>query len=169
MDAAQVIGLIVGVVVVLAIAAVAVLLSRKRRVAADRTKAAEMREKAEADEFSAREREAKAARAEADAQQAEVEAERLRREARGRQEEADSVRAGAQEQLRKADEVDPDFVAGERDDAVAQQTQERESAAGSGEEPRRQTDAGRGHAAGVPSDPGNLSGPRTEEDRPRNL
>ena len=118
MDSGQLIGIIVGIVVVLAIVAVAVMISRKRKVAADRNRAAEMREQAKADEFAAREREAKAARAEADAQEAELEAERLRQEARGRQEEAESVRSGAQEQLRKADEVDPDVVTSEREGAA---------------------------------------------------
>jgi FtsZ-interacting cell division protein ZipA len=116
-DSGQLVGIIVGIVVVLAIVAVAIFLSRKRRVAAKRDKAAEIREKAKADEFTAREREAKAARAEADAKQAEVDAERLRKEALGRQQEAESARAGSQEQLRKADELDPDVVTAERGDA----------------------------------------------------
>ena len=100
-DSGQLIGIIIGIVVVLAIVAVAVMVSRKRKVAADRNRAAEMREQAKADELAAREREAKAARAEADAQQAEVEAERLRQEARSRQEEAEKVRSGAQSNCAK--------------------------------------------------------------------
>ena len=51
MDSGQLIGIIVGIVVVLAIVAVAVMVSRKRKVAADRNRAAEMREQAKADEF----------------------------------------------------------------------------------------------------------------------
>ncbi|MCU1548383.1 MAG: hypothetical protein JWO29_1334 [Arthrobacter sp.] len=116
-DSGQLIGIIVGIVVVLAIVAVAIFLSRKRKVAADRNRAAEIREKAKADELTAREREAKAARAEADAQEAEVNAERLRQEARGRQQEAETVRSGAQEQLRKADELDPDVATSKGGDA----------------------------------------------------
>jgi FtsZ-interacting cell division protein ZipA len=118
-DAGQLIGIIVGIVVVLAIIAVAIVFSRKRKVDADRNRAAEIREKAKADEITAREREAKAARAEAEAQEAEVNAERLRQEARGRQQEAGTVRSGAQEQLRKADEMDPDVVTSRRGDASA--------------------------------------------------
>lgn len=114
-DSGQLIGLIIGVVVVLAIVVVATMLSRKRKAEANRNKAVEMRERAKTEEIGAREREAQAARAEADAKQAEVEAERLREEAQGRQKEAEQVRAGAQEQLRKADELDPDVVAGGRD------------------------------------------------------
>lgn len=116
MDSGQLVGIIVGVVVVLAIVAGAMYFSRKRKTDADRNRAAEMREKAEADQLAAREHEAKAARAEADAKAAEVEAERLRMQARGTQQEAETVRAGAEEQLRRADEVDPDVVVTEGGD-----------------------------------------------------
>jgi FtsZ-interacting cell division protein ZipA len=116
-DSGQLIAIIVGIVVVLAIVAVVIILSRKRKVQANRNKAAEIREQAQADELTAKEREAKAARAEADAKQAEVDAERLRREALDRQQEAEKARAGTQEQLRKADELDPDVVTAERGNA----------------------------------------------------
>ena len=53
MDSGQLVGIIVGIVVVLAIVAVAIFLSRKRKVEANRNKAAEIREKAKADEFTA--------------------------------------------------------------------------------------------------------------------
>ena len=53
MDSGQLVGIIVGIVVVLAIIAVAIYLSRKRKTAADRNRAAEMREKAEADQLAA--------------------------------------------------------------------------------------------------------------------
>ncbi|GAP56345.1 hypothetical protein AHiyo6_29100 [Arthrobacter sp. Hiyo6] len=110
MNSGQIVGIIIGVVVVLAIIAAVVYLNRKRKVAADRNRAFEMREEAKAAELGAREHEAKAARAEADAKQAEVEAERLRREARDKQQEAANVRTSSQEQLRKADELDPDVI-----------------------------------------------------------
>ncbi|XTR51499.1 hypothetical protein ACOM2C_15280 [Pseudarthrobacter sp. So.54] len=122
MDSGQLIGLIVGIVVVLAIVIVAIMLGRKRKAAANRTKAVEMREQARTEEIGAREREAKAARAEADAKQAEVEAERLREEARGRQQEAEQVRSGVQDQLRKADELDPDVATGKRGHEQGQAT-----------------------------------------------
>lgn len=126
MDSGQLVGIIVGVVVVLAIVAVAIYFSRKRKTAADRNRAAEMREKAEADQLAARDHEAKAARAEADAKAAEVEAERLRMQARGTQQEAQNVRTGAEEQLRRADEVDPDVVTTERSDAETRDAQPQE-------------------------------------------
>ncbi|WP_427133944.1 hypothetical protein [Pseudarthrobacter sp. S9] len=159
MDSGQLIGIIVGIVVVLAILVVAIMFNRKRKVAADRSRAAEMREQAKADEFGAREREAKAVHAEADAQQAELEAERLRQEARGGQEEAESVRSRAQEQLRKADEMDPDVVGAERGDDARETTND--------EELRRDGGA-REHGVidGSPQDPG-VDHPR--DGRPRNL
>ena len=127
MDSGQLVGIIVGIVVVLAIIAVALYFSRKRKTDADRNRAAEMREKAEADQLAARDHEAKAARAEADAKAAEVEAERLRMQARGTQQEAAAVRAGAEEQLRRADDVDPDVATTERDDARGHEAGTRES------------------------------------------
>lgn len=158
MDSGQLIGIIIGVVVVLAIAAVAILFSRRRKVAEDRNKAVEMREQARADELGAKEREAKAARAEADAKQAEVEAERLREEARNRQVEAENVRAGAQEQLRKADELDPDVVASERGDAQTRNDATREEMAGegaNGQELRRDRNARNPVAGEQPANPDN--------------
>jgi hypothetical protein len=147
--------------VVLAIVAVAIFFSRKRKAEADRNRAGEIREKAKADEITAREREAKAARAEADAQQAEVNAERLRQEARGRQQEAEAVRSGAQDQRRKADEMDPDVVTSQRGDVGAQN----ETAGGN---TSRRDRNGRDHVTGDGGthDRGEDS---TRGDRPRNL
>lgn len=175
MDSGQLIGIIIGVVVVIAIVVVVTMVSRKRKVEANRNKAVEMREQAKTEEIGAREREAKAARAEADAKQAEVEAERLREEARERQQEAEHVRAGAQEQLRKADELDPDVVTTERD---AQTPRE---ASGNGELRRDRGDrnpASPGQTTPnpdgsqvsnepAPNDPDHTERPR--EDNPRNL
>lgn len=175
MDSGQLIGIIIGAVVVIAIVVVVTMVSRKRKVEANRNKAVEMREHAKTEQIGAREREAKAARAEADAKQAEVEAERLREEARERQQEAEHVRAGAQEQLRKADELDPDVVTTGRD---AQTSRE---AAGN-EEPRRDRGDRNPASAGqttpdpdggrVPNEPAsNEPAPaeRPREDNPRNL
>ena len=187
MDSGQLTGLIIGVVVVIAIAVVATMLSRKRKVEANRHKAAEIREQAKTDEIGAREREAKAARAEADAQQAEVEAERLREEARARQQEAEKVRAGTQEQLRKADELDPDGAATERDAQGRDQLPGETAGTGelrrdrsaripsSGEQPATPGGAsGTSQAPGsqVPPEPAPREPARTDEprgDTPRNL
>lgn len=174
MDSGQLVGIIVGIVVVLAIIAVAMYLSRKRKTEADRNRAAEMREKAEADQLAARDHEAKAARAEADAKAAEVEAERLRMQARGTQQEAETVRAGAEEQLRRADDVDPDVVTTERGDDQAQETRTHD--AHPHEELRRDRGerdrtAGTGDAAGFREE--TVAERRDTEDphgeRPRNL
>lgn len=174
MDSGQLVGIIVGIVVVLAIVAVAIFLSRKRKVTANRNKAAEIRENAKADEFTAREGEAKAARAEADAKQAEVDAQRLRKEALGRQQEAESARAGSQEQLRKADELDPDVVTAEHGDA---RTDEGNTSGGqtrgetrndaAGEQLRRDRTA-RENAAGDGTTH-NAGDDQNRGDRPRNL
>jgi FtsZ-interacting cell division protein ZipA len=176
-DSGQLVWIIVGIVVVLAIVAVVINLSRKRKTVADRNRAAEMREKAEADQLAAREHEAKAARADADAKAAEVEAERLRRQALGTQQEAETVRAGAQEQLRKADEVDPDVVTGKHDDgrthdathdAHPHEAQHEELRRDRGDRARQ---AGTGEAAGAREDTAaerrDTDGPHGE--RPRNL
>ena len=186
-DSGQLIGLIIGVVVVIVIVVVATMLSRKRKVEANRHEAAEIREQARTDEIGAREREAKAARAEADAQQAEVEAERLREESRARQEEAEKVRAGTQEQLRKADELDPDGAATERDAQSRDQLPGETGGAGelrrdrsarnpsSGEQTATPGgDSGTGQVPGskVPPEPAPQEPARTEEprgDNPRNL
>jgi FtsZ-interacting cell division protein ZipA len=161
-DSGQLVWIIIGVVVVLAIIAAAVYFNRKRKVDADRNRAAEMREKAKTDELGAREREAKAARAEADAKQAEVDAERLRRDARDKQQEAEGVRATSQEQLRKADELDPDVVTSGRGAEPGENVSERQD---SPDEPRtdRRADTG----AGTRSDDGDADG--TPGERPRNL
>ena len=178
-DSGQLIGIIVGIVVVLAIVAVAVMISRKRKVAADRNKAAEMREQAKADEFAAREREAKAARAEADAQEAALEAERKRKEALVIKEEAHRVGSGAQEQLSKADEIDPDVVTSEQREDAARETPTRadlrsdRTAAGpaSGDPGTGEHISGdqrsRDDVTRTDTTPGPDANPR--EDRPRNL
>jgi flagellar biosynthesis/type III secretory pathway M-ring protein FliF/YscJ len=106
-NSGQLVWIVVVIVVALVIVGLVVFSGRKRKLKADRRRAAEMRQQAETDELGAREGEAKAARAEADAQQAEVDTERLRREARDRQEEAQTVREGSQERVREADELDP--------------------------------------------------------------
>jgi FtsZ-interacting cell division protein ZipA len=169
-DSGQLVGIIVGIVVVLAIVAVAIFLSRKRKVEANRTKAAEIREQAKADEFTAKEREAKAARAEADAKQAEVDAERLRKEALGRQKEAEGARAGSQEQLRKADELDPDVVTAERGDARSGEGSNRAGETrndAAGEQLRRDRTARESAAGdGTTHSPGD---DQNRGDRPRNL
>jgi FtsZ-interacting cell division protein ZipA len=168
-DSGQLVGIIVGIVVVLAIVAVAIYLSRKRKTAADRNRAAEMREKAETDQLAARDHEAKAARADADAKAAEVEAERLRRQARGTQQEAQTVRAGAEEQLRKADDVDPDVVTTERGDSQAHDAQPQEELRR--DRGDRERPAGTGDAAGIRENTAaerrDTDGPNGE--RPRNL
>ena len=176
-DSGQLIGLIIGVVVVIAIVVVVTMLSRKRKVEANRNKAVEMREQAKTEQIGAREREAQASRAEADAKQAEVEAERLREEASARQQEAEKVRAGAQEQLRKADELDPDVVTTERD---AQGRNQAPGEAAGTEESRRDRST-RTPSAGQDTTPGGSQVPpapapqgpaRTDEprgDNPRNL
>lgn len=166
MDSGQLIGLIVGIVVVLGIVAVGIFLARRRKVDADRSRAAEMRDQAKAEEFNAREREAEAARAEADAQQAELEAERLRETARGRQEEAGTARSGAEEQFRKADEVDPDLATSDQDasgQAVGTE-HTRQPDPSRGPDPGRSGGDGRGMA-----DHGSPGEQRSEADRPRNV
>lgn len=100
--------IVVVVVVVVAIVIVALTAGRRRKVEADRRKAAELREDAARADLAAREREAKSARAAADAKQAEVEAERLRREAEERDRAAAAARDEQQQKLSRADEVDPD-------------------------------------------------------------
>ncbi|CAI3792528.1 hypothetical protein [Pseudarthrobacter sp. MM222] len=165
MDSGQLIGIIIGVIVVLAIIAVAVVLSRKRKVDANRNRAVEMREQAKADELGAKEREAKALRAEADAKQAEVESERLREEARGTQQEAESVRADVEQKRRKADELDPDVVTTKGGERQSKNEVPREGAAG--EELRRDRGA-RNHVEGGPG-PHRPEDDQTRGDRPRNL
>lgn len=169
MDSGQLVGIIVGIVVVLAIVAVAIYFGRRRKTEADRNRAAEMRERAEADQLAAREHEAKAARAEADAKAAEVEAERLRMQARGTQQEAETVRAGAEEQLRRADDVDPDVVTTERGDAAHQGNQPQEELRRDRGDRERPAEAG--DAAGFREDTAaerrDTEGPHGE--RPRNL
>ncbi|MEY9953627.1 hypothetical protein [Leifsonia sp. EB34] len=100
--------IVVIVVVVVGIIVVVSTVGRRRRLEADRVKAAELREAASRDELAARDREAKSARAAADAKQAEVEAERLRREADERERAAAAAREEQQDKLSRADDVDPD-------------------------------------------------------------
>jgi FtsZ-interacting cell division protein ZipA len=157
-DSGQLIGIIVGVIVVLAIIAVAVVLSRKRKGEANRNKAVEMREQAKADELGAKEREAKAMRAEADAKQAEVESERLREEARGTQQEAQSVRADVEEKRRKADELDPDVVTTKDGENRSRNEVPRD---GTGAEELRRDRGARNHVEG------GTGTHRPEDDQPR--
>jgi FtsZ-interacting cell division protein ZipA len=100
--------IVVVVLVVIAIVIVASTVGRRRKLEADRNRAAELREDAARDELAAREREAKSARAAADAKQAEVEAERLRREAAEREQAAAEARTEQEKKLSHADSVDPD-------------------------------------------------------------
>lgn len=169
MDSGQLVAIIAGIVVVLAIVAVAIILGRKRKAEADRNKAAQIREQAQADEFAAKEREAKAARAEADAQQAEVDAERLRREALDRQHEAESARSGSQEQLRKADELDPDVRSAQRRDARPGEGGTDGGASrveGAAERPRRESTGLENGREGTVRD---VTGDQNRGDKPRNL
>jgi FtsZ-interacting cell division protein ZipA len=164
-DSGQLIGIIIGVIVVLAIIAVAVVLSRKRKVEGNRNKAVEMREQAKADELGAKEREARALRAEADAKQAEVESERLREEARGTQREAETVRADVEEKRRKADELDPDVVTGKGGE---NQPRNEAPRGGTGGEELRRDRGARNHVeGGTGTPPPEDDQPRG--DRPRNL
>jgi FtsZ-interacting cell division protein ZipA len=169
-DSGQLIWIIIGVIVVLAIIAVVVVLGRRRKVDANRNRAVEMREQAKADELGAKEREAKALRAEADAKQAEVESERLRAEARGTQQEAESVRADVEEKRRKADELDPDVRTTKGGDGPSRTEAAR---GGTGEELRRDRGA-RNHVEGEPgthrTDGANrMDDDQSHGDRPRNL
>ncbi|MCY0903880.1 hypothetical protein [Arthrobacter sp. H14-L1] len=114
MDTTTVIWIIVVVIVVLIILGLLFSLGRRRKVAANRQHAGELRESAENDAFRARESEAKAARADADAKEAEINAEKLRREASQRQEHAQTARSRTDEQLREADRLDPDVASNRR-------------------------------------------------------
>jgi len=170
-DSGQLIWIIIGVIVVLAIIAVVVMLGRRRKVDANRNRAVEMREQAKADELGAKEREAKALRAEADAKQAEVESERLRAEARGTQQEAESVRADVEEKRRKADELDPDVRTPKGGDAPSRTEAARE---GTGGEELRRDRGARNHVEGEPgthrTDGANrMDDDQPHGDRPRNL
>ncbi len=122
METSQLIWIIIGIVVVLAVIGLVVALGRKRRQARvehqkekGRQQAAEIRQKAQDTELEAREREARAAMADAEAQRAEVEAERLRREASERQSDAQVLREETVNHSRKADELDPDIDTQRRD------------------------------------------------------
>ncbi|MDQ1576477.1 MAG: hypothetical protein QOH55_1627 [Microbacteriaceae bacterium] len=117
MNATGIVILVIAVLVVIAIIVVVWVMGRRRRMEADRRKAAEIRQNAQDEALSAREREAKAAQAAADAQQAEVDAERLRREAAARNDEAQAARTRAGEKINEADRIDPDVTTGRRADA----------------------------------------------------
>jgi uncharacterized protein HemX len=121
-ETSQLIWIIIGIVVVLAVIGLLVALGRKRRQAhlehqkeKSRQQAAEIRQKAQDTELEAREREARAAMADAEAQRAELEAERLRREASERQSDAQSLREETMHHARRADELDPDVDTKRRD------------------------------------------------------
>lgn len=114
MDTAAVIWIIVVVIVVLIILGLLFSLGRRRKIAANRQHAGELRESAKNDEFSVRESEAKAARADADAKEAEINADKLRREAGQRQDHAQAARSRTDEQIREADRLDPDVASGGR-------------------------------------------------------
>lgn len=129
METSTIVWIIVGIVVVIAIAVVIWLLtSRQRREAhleSERRKAAELRQSAYETDVTRREREAEAARAaaaakqaEADAAQARLESERLTRESVGHQSDAEKLRTEAEERLQKADALDPDVDTDRRDDVT---------------------------------------------------
>jgi hypothetical protein len=112
----NIIWIVLAVVVVAAIIAFVMSRSGARKVEAQRTQAAEIREKAvehdrrlREDEASATEADAKAQMARAEAQKRELEAERLAAEADTRSESADAARRERDEQLRLADLRDPDI------------------------------------------------------------
>jgi FtsZ-interacting cell division protein ZipA len=126
MDTNTIVWIIIGVVVVIAIVAIVIwLTSRKRReaqVEAGRRKAEDLRAQAYESDVAARERQAsaeqaqaEAKRADADAQEAaaqaeraRLESERLAREGAGEQTEAAKYRTESQDHLREAATVDPD-------------------------------------------------------------
>ncbi|MCZ9884406.1 hypothetical protein [Arthrobacter sp. B2a2-09] len=101
-------------IVIIALIVAVVVFGRRAKTAADRKRAAELREKARADALGAHERSAEAARATADAARAESEAERLHKEATDKQEAAERANEVSQDRLRRAGELEPD--AGGRSD-----------------------------------------------------
>ncbi len=113
MDGQLWIWIIVAIVIIAVIVAV-VVYGRRAKNAANRKRAADLREKARADALGAHERSAEAARAAADAARAESEAERLHKEASEKQRAAERANEVSQDRLRRAEELDPD--AGNRSD-----------------------------------------------------
>lgn len=137
MDGQLWIWIVVAVVIIAVIVAV-VVYGRRAKNAANRKRAADLREKARADALGAHERSAEAARAAADAARAESEAERLHREAADKQKAAERANEVSQDRLRRAEELDPD--AGNRSDpdsAGSRRTGTTTAAVGSGRRPRR--------------------------------
>ncbi len=96
MDAQVWIWIVVAIVIIAVIVAV-VLYGRRAKNAANRKRAADLREKARTDALGAHERNAEAARAKADAARAESEAERLHQEATEKQRAAERANEASQE------------------------------------------------------------------------
>jgi hypothetical protein len=106
---------VVVVLVLIAVIVGIVSMSRKRREAAHRERAEELREHAatqatglQQHDARAKETEARAAQAKAEAERKQAEAQRLEAEAEERRRAADEHREQHHETLREADEVDPD-------------------------------------------------------------
>lgn len=115
MDTSTIIWIVVAVLVVLALIAVAVRLSGRRKLDRQRTKADEIRQEAASEEATVRRHEAEAAEQDALARQARAEsdrkaaeAEKLQLAAEERGEQASAKRTEHADRLRSADEVDPD-------------------------------------------------------------
>ncbi len=115
MDTSTIVWIVVGVLVVLALVAVAVKLSGRQKVDRQRAKAGEIRQQADSEESTVRRHEAEAAEQDALARQARAEADRkaaeaekLQIQAEERAEQASGKRTEHQDRLRVADEVDPD-------------------------------------------------------------
>ncbi|GAA4036991.1 hypothetical protein GCM10023063_22390 [Arthrobacter methylotrophus] len=107
MDGQQLIWIVVAIVVIAVVIAI-VVFGRRAKTAADRKRAAQLREQARTDALGAHERRAEAARAEADAHRAESEAERLHNEAMKKQKDSERANEVSQDRLRRAAALDPD-------------------------------------------------------------
>lgn len=124
MDTSTIIGIVVGVLVVLALVAVAVKMSGKQKEDRRRAKADDIRQGAAENErdvqrhqAEAAEQEAQARQARADADQKAAAAEKLELDAQDRAEQAAGKQNEQRDRLRAADELDPDVPDQRRDDA----------------------------------------------------
>lgn len=115
MDTSTIVWIVVGVLVLLALVAVAVKLGGRKKLDRQRAKAGEIRHQADSEESTVRRHEAEAAEQDALARQARAEAdlkaaeaEKLQIQAEERAEQASGKRTEHQDRLRVADEVDPD-------------------------------------------------------------
>lgn len=116
MDTSTIVWIIVAVLVVLALIAVAVMLSGRRKLDRQRAKAGDIRQQAASEETTVRRHEAEAAEHDAVARQARAEADRkaaeaekLQLAAEERADQASTKRSEHSDRLRSADEVDPDI------------------------------------------------------------